>query len=287
MRLAALGDREADGFGQAAGDDGGARVLAQPGAYDDAAGNRNNILDRAADLDADRIVGEIDPEAWRPQQRGGLLRQPSLRAADGNRRRQSLRHLAGECRAAQHGLRMAGQGFGDRFGQQASARPVDAFGADDDRRTVRQGGQLRRRDAEILGRRYQQGQFRASYRFGKIAGCDDRFVDRMVGQEQGVAAVAPDRFDHFRLARPQADRAAAARARYGECGAPGAGADDRDPAHDPGPSARAASPVASWAGPSSESSGQRGRGAKSNEEVRPSASRSAPAQAIMAALSVQ
>ncbi len=77
--------------------------------------------------------------------------------------------------------------------------------------------------------------------------------------------------------RAQSDDVAAGAPRdHGERRAPGAPADDEDRAH-------AAAPAAGV----SEASGQRGRGAKSSGSVAPSASRSAPAQAIIAALSVQ
>src|SRR5439155_3245185 len=99
-----------------------------------------------------------------------------------------------------------------------------------------------------------------------------------IGQEQLVDVARVDRLDHLGLARPQGDRLAIGRRDLRQSGAPGAAADHAYPhAFTPAPRTFSAS----------GSSGQRGRAAMSSGSVRPAAKRSAPAQAIIAALSVQ
>ncbi len=51
----ALGEPEPDHFGEAAGDQRGAGIIAETAPDDDAAGDRQHVLDRAADLRADRV----------------------------------------------------------------------------------------------------------------------------------------------------------------------------------------------------------------------------------------
>jgi hypothetical protein len=62
-------------FGKAARDDRGARALAEPGADDDAGGNRQHVLGRPADLDAGHIIGVVDA-----QTRTGDQPRPRCRA---------------------------------------------------------------------------------------------------------------------------------------------------------------------------------------------------------------
>ena len=62
LALRAEGQAEAGHFGKAAADQRGARILAEPLALDHAAGDREHVLDRAADLRAGDIVGDVDAE---------------------------------------------------------------------------------------------------------------------------------------------------------------------------------------------------------------------------------
>ena len=59
----AHGEAEAGHFGKAARDQRGARILAEALALDHAAGDRQHVLDRAADLGAGDVVAQIDAEA--------------------------------------------------------------------------------------------------------------------------------------------------------------------------------------------------------------------------------
>src|SRR6185369_2577212 len=62
LALGAAGEAEAGHFGEAAADQCGPRILAEPFAFDHAAGDREHILDRPADLGPGDIVRQIDPE---------------------------------------------------------------------------------------------------------------------------------------------------------------------------------------------------------------------------------
>src|SRR4051812_14646260 len=87
-----------------------------------------------------------------------------------------------------------------------------------------------------------------------------------------------NRSNHFRLARPEHHRLAIGRRDLGERGTPGPAADDSDfHAFTPAPRAFSAS----------GSSGQRALAGASSPSTSPASKRSAPAQPIIAALSVQ
>src|SRR5207237_444795 len=114
--------------------------------------------------------------------------------------------------------------------------------------------------------------------FGQIAGRADRRAQRQPLEKQRVFMGGVDCLDHFGLARPERDRLAIGRRNLRESGAPGAAANDPDPhAFTPAPRAFSAS----------GSSGQRARAGASSPSTRPASKRSAPAQPIIAALSVQ
>ncbi len=76
----ALGEAEAGHLGEAARDQGGAGILAEPAPLDHAAGDGEHVLDRAADLGAGDVVGQIGPEAG-----PGDPRRPAARRAPGPR----------------------------------------------------------------------------------------------------------------------------------------------------------------------------------------------------------
>ena len=74
LRPPAQGGGQPADLGQAARDQGGARVLAQPGADHHAGGDGDHVLRRAADLRADRVVVAVEPEAGRRQRVDRRLR---------------------------------------------------------------------------------------------------------------------------------------------------------------------------------------------------------------------
>src|SRR3546814_8596026 len=68
LRLAAARQHQARQLRKAAGHQGSARVVAQATAGDDAAGSGQDVLYRAGDLGAHRIVGEVGAEAARSEE---------------------------------------------------------------------------------------------------------------------------------------------------------------------------------------------------------------------------
>ena len=77
-RARALGEAEAGHFGKAARDQRGARILAERRALDHAAGDREHVLDRAANLGAGDVVRKIGPESGRAIR---AQRSPSARSS--------------------------------------------------------------------------------------------------------------------------------------------------------------------------------------------------------------
>ena len=87
----AHGQPEAGHFGEPARDQGGAGILARPAALDHAAGDGQDILDRAADLGPGDVVGKIGAEAGRAIRSRNFSpstgpRRPALRRSAGRRR---------------------------------------------------------------------------------------------------------------------------------------------------------------------------------------------------------
>ncbi len=157
---------------------------------------------------------------------------------------------------------------------------LDALGAGDDRRA---GPDVRReRDrgrAQVLrrhGEQHRGGRFHV--RDG--AGRRDAFVEPDAGQARVLARRGQLRH-HRGVARPQRHVASGARRAVGKRRAPCAGSDHRDALED------VTKLFLRVSAHSSPSSGQRARGATSSVSVMPRASRSAPAHAIIAPLSVQ
>src|SRR4051794_2496078 len=109
----------------------------------------------------------------------------------------------------------------------------------------------------------------------------DRRVERHIGQKQRILVAVVDGVDDLVLHRPKQGFAAAGRRDLCERRSPSAAAEDSDlvEAHAFTPAPRTLS--------ASGSSGQRARAGASSGSVKPAAKRSAPAQAIIAALSVQ
>src|SRR5688572_12176497 len=177
----------------------------------------------------------------------------------------------------QYGDLRAGAGLGRGMMQQGAAALLDALRTEDQRLVAPRRGLKDR--AHMLSRRDYEpcialGQVR------KLAGRPDGFVEPMSRQEGLVLVLGVDGLHHLGFARPQQDFASAACADLRQSGAPGTAADDPQPfeAHAFTPAPRTFS--------ASGSSGQRARAGASSASVSPCVKRSAPAQAIIAALSV-
>ena len=127
-RLAAQRDRQPRDLGQAARDQRGARVLAQPEAVGEPGRHGDHVLERPADLDADDVAVGVEPELARaetPLQLGG---QRVVAARDHRGRGLPQRHLAGERGARQHRHARGGPAAGDHLAHAPVADRVEALG---------------------------------------------------------------------------------------------------------------------------------------------------------------
>src|SRR3569623_3302848 len=183
-----------------------------------------------------------------------------------------------EGRAGQNRDRCIRTNLASNFVDQLTAAFFDALGTEDEsdgraRRPFQYSSQMLRR------RNHQPGI--AAGEVGNLAGCRNRGIESNAGQEHGNFVRAVDRGDLYRLACPEQRFPAAARHDLRERGSPRAAADHADPvkAHAFTPAPRTFSAVSS--------SGHRARAGASSLSHNPAANRSAPAQAIIAALSVQ
>ena len=131
---------------EAAGDERGHRVVAEAEALDDARGDRDDVLQRAADLDAGDVVGRVEP-----QRRPAELLLDEARGVGGrrrhdDRRRQPGRDLGRERRPGQHRDRPRRPGLvGDHLRHPEERAVLEALGRADERH--RTPARPRRRDA--------------------------------------------------------------------------------------------------------------------------------------------
>ncbi len=146
-------------------------------------------------------------------------------------------------------------------------------------------GEGRQGLAGMLGGRDRQHEIAVAER-GQVMGGLDGVVQAHARQVAGIFAQGLDLGGHLGLARPEPRRQSRKGRDLGQGRAPGPRVDHPHRAH------QAFAPLrpGAWVGRSAaaaSSSGQRGRAAASSPLVKPALSRSAPANAIMAALSVQ
>ena len=162
---------------------------------------------------------------------------------------QTAQHIGGKAWTRQDKGARRRDGCSDDVVEEEAGAAFDSLGGDDDRKARQYG---RREDgqnfATSLGRNSE----------------DQRFA---IGNDSGIA-----------IPRPDFDIVTGFGCDKGQGAAPGAVPGNGDPAH--------ALTPAPGAGSADGSSGQRGRAGASRGSMSPSARRSAPAQAIIAALSV-
>src|SRR5688572_23442988 len=101
-RVAAMGEREARDLGEAPRDEAGLRVVAVADPVDRAGAERHDVLQRAAELDADDVVVRIRPEEARADERLEVARGLSVVGGDDRRRGLPIRDLAADVRSGEH-----------------------------------------------------------------------------------------------------------------------------------------------------------------------------------------
>ena len=102
VALRAERHRQPRELGETARDQRGQRVVAEPEAFDDAGRDRDDVLQRAAKLDADDIAAAVEAQRRRPEVRHHGLDDRGRIAGRHQRRRQLARQLAREARTRQH-----------------------------------------------------------------------------------------------------------------------------------------------------------------------------------------
>ena len=148
---------EAAQLGKAARDQGGVRAGAEPLPVDDAGGDGQHVLDRAAQLHADRVARPVDAQMAIAERGGQRMPERLVRGGEREGGGQAARHVGGEARPRQHGLRRLRQRLGEHLAQQLAGRLLETLGADDDRLAARQmPGELAGHGAHVLGRRHHQ-----------------------------------------------------------------------------------------------------------------------------------
>src|SRR5437762_4244183 len=227
-RAGAEGHREARHLGEAARDEGGARVLAEREPVGQAGRDRHHVLERAAGLDADDVLARVEPELARaelPLERAGERLVP--RGDDGGGRA-AERHLPRKRRARERGDPRAGSPRLDDLAHPEVPHGVQAFRGRDDRHALgdrRQGLERRR---EELGRHRDDEKRRAVHRLGELRRRRDARGDVEVGEVPRAPASGPDPLDHLDLARPETHGAALPREVDRERRPPAPAADDRE-----------------------------------------------------------
>ena len=135
----ALGYPEPDHLRQPAGDQRSSSVVAEIAADNDAARNREDIFDRAADFGADRVLRQIgaEPAASKSFNEGVTERRVAARNRD--RRRQLSRDLGSKCRPREHRRRGGGENFCGNLRHHFQRTGLDPFSAEQQRETVGEG----------------------------------------------------------------------------------------------------------------------------------------------------
>src|SRR5215475_3401768 len=214
----------------------------------------------------------------------------SVACGDGDSCRQTARDIGGETRTRQNCRQRTWRALGDDLGHEFVRAALDAFRAGNQWSAFRQRW-CQRCDHRSHGLRRDHDENRlAAGCLIKVTRHLDGIVQLYTGEEPALALLCEAR-GIVRIVLPKHDVSPRTRASEGQCRSPGATTEHRDalnghallpPAYLYAAVRRSAPSAAAIS-----SSGQRARGAVSRGSLMPSASRSQPAQAIIAPLSVQ
>ena len=198
-------------LGEAARDQRGGRVVAEAAALDDAGGDGEHVLHRAAQRHAQHVVRSSTAGRRRPPAApASVSAERRIDGGDADRRRQAADRLLGEARARQHGDRPAGQHLASTSG---ISSPLEASMPLAQMTTGRVAGKPRRQLAHRLRRTDQQQ---------RVAGAEARRdpAPPRCRRRAGCPADRPDWRDRARSPRRSPDRATT-RSPAGRRGAPG------------------------------------------------------------------
>ncbi len=106
----------------------------KPAAGGDAAGDRQHVLCRAADLDPANVGRMIKPQSRPAQRIAERARQLFIARRERHRGRQARGDVGGEGGSGENGPRSVGRGFSQDLGHERVRAALDALGASDKRR---------------------------------------------------------------------------------------------------------------------------------------------------------
>ena len=233
LRLGAQGHGEAGHLGQAAGDQSGARVVAQPLAADDAAGDGQHVLDGAAKLGADDVVRRVHPEGAGTERHRQGPAQPSSPQASVTAVGSSRATSAAKLGPVSTATGTPGRVCSTTSLIRAQVPLFDPLGADHRRYPppVRAGAP--QGGAQMLGRHRQQDDVGRRHR---LRGLGYGAQVRIESDARQIALVAPGARDGLRDRRVVClhdDSSAGAPRHCSQRRAPCARTEDPDPVHDP------------------------------------------------------
>ena len=204
--------RKAQDFAEAACNQRGLRVFAEAQAVRHADGDGDDIFQRAADFNADHIVGCVGAKVAAVKRRGAVARRLPAARGDGDGGRFAGGDLFGKRRPRQHAQRQAAaEGLFDHLVHKAAALHFNALdGAHQPRMLFADGVFQPLADGAQRRRRHRQQQlFAGGDGLVKVAVSHHRRRQFNAGQVGVVAAGGGDAFHQFAVAPPQADRVAA------------------------------------------------------------------------------
>ena len=183
---------------------------------DDAAGDGEHVLHRAAELRAEHVVRPVEPQRAAAERVGD--RMPDLLASrgEGQRGGQAARDLAGKARPREHAGQALRQRFGDDVGHHLAGVFLEALGADDHRLAA----DMRLNSSATVRKNWLGTTIRirsAAATSAVFAVARDVAVERHAGQIDVIAVLVVDFLDRLALIAPRARH----RARHGAPRPPG------------------------------------------------------------------
>ena len=227
----ALGDGESGVLPEAACDPRGAGVVSEPEPVAGAGRDREHVLERAADLDAGRVVARIHAEPLRRERALHLHRQCFVLRGDHDVGREPERDFLRKARAGQHSEplgRLRAEHVGDHLAHQHERVVLDPLRRTDEGRVaVDERGCGRERVAECVRRHDEDDEFCPTERLRKRAGRPHGIGQLHAGEIPDVFAGPVDRERLILAAGPEAYTMTLVAEGFGECRTPGPCTDDR------------------------------------------------------------
>ena len=228
----AHGGAEADHFGQAAGDEGGAGIIAEAEAAGEAAGDGKDVFDGGAPFDADEVIAGIGSEPGQGDEVLEAAGDELIGAADDGGGGLATCDFLGVIGSGEDGYRLGGHGVAQQLGHAQAGSIFDAFDAADEWGfwREREGGQLLGHGADGFGRDDDEDGV-AGGEVGEGGGGADVVWEDDIWEVAGVLVKRVNGGDDAGFASPDDDFVGVACEQDGQCGAPAAAADDADLFH--------------------------------------------------------